>query len=235
METGAHELTAGYALDALDPEERRSYEEHLAGCERCREELASFWEVTDALAMAAPGPEPRPDLRERILAGVRAERQTVVPLESRRRRLVPAFGAVAAVAAAVAIGLGLYAVSLSDDLDEARSALGRQRAAAAVLADPAARSVALQTGRGRLVVGDDGDAVLVLDRVGPAPAGKTYEVWIVQGSTPRPAGLFAGAAGRDVVPVDGTVTPGDVVAVTVEDADGADAPTTQPLAASRPV
>ena len=29
MEPGIHELTAGYALDALDPEERRAYEEHL--------------------------------------------------------------------------------------------------------------------------------------------------------------------------------------------------------------
>jgi len=36
MEAGIHELTAGYALDALDPDERRAYEAHLAGCERCR-------------------------------------------------------------------------------------------------------------------------------------------------------------------------------------------------------
>jgi len=42
METGIHELTAAYALDAFDPGERSAYEAHLAGCERCRKELASF-------------------------------------------------------------------------------------------------------------------------------------------------------------------------------------------------
>ena len=31
METGIHELTAAYALDALEPEERVAYEAHLPG------------------------------------------------------------------------------------------------------------------------------------------------------------------------------------------------------------
>ena len=85
METAIHELTAGYALDALDPAEREAFERHLAGCAQCQEELASFWEVTGALAVAADGPAPSPALRDRILEAARAERQTVVPLESRRR------------------------------------------------------------------------------------------------------------------------------------------------------
>ena len=126
MADGIHELTAGYALDALDGDERRAYEEHLAGCERCRDDLASFWDVTSALAVAASGPEPSPELRERVLASVRAEPQNVVPLAPRRRGYVlPAVAAVAAVAAAVAIGLGVYALSLSNDLDDARSALSQ--------------------------------------------------------------------------------------------------------------
>ncbi len=62
-----HELTAGYALDALDPAEREAFEAHLEGCEPCQEELASFWEVTGGLAVAADGPAPSPALRERIL------------------------------------------------------------------------------------------------------------------------------------------------------------------------
>ena len=87
MEAGIHELTAGYALDALDPEERSAYEAHLAGCEHCQQELESFWATTEALAVAASGPAPSAALRERILADVRAEpRQNVVPFEPRRRR-----------------------------------------------------------------------------------------------------------------------------------------------------
>ena len=60
MEISLHELTAGYALDALDPAEREAFEAHLEGCEQCQEELASFWEVTGGLAAAADGPAPEP-------------------------------------------------------------------------------------------------------------------------------------------------------------------------------
>ena len=149
METGIHELTAGYALDALDPDERSAYEAHLAGCEPCQQELASFWETTEALAVAASGPAPSAALRERILADVRAEPpQNVVPFEPRRRRrIAPVLGAVAAVAAVAALAFGLWGASLSSDLDETRSALERERAAAAILADPDARTVGLAGGR----------------------------------------------------------------------------------------
>jgi anti-sigma factor RsiW len=237
METGIHELTAGYALDALDPEERSAYEAHLAGCEQCQAELESFWVTTEALAVAASGPAPSPALRERILADVRAETpRNVIPLESRRRRrAVPVLAATAAIAAVVALALGLRAVDLSGQLDDTRAALEHAESAAGVLADPGAQSVDLQAGAGRLVVDADGRAVLVLDGLDPAPAGKTYEMWVVPGGDieqASPAGLFPGSDGREIVPLDGTVQSGDVVAVTVEPAGGVDAPTTQPIVAS---
>ena len=236
METGIHEPTAGYALDALDADERVAYEAHLSGCETCQQELESFWETTEALAVAASGPAPSPALRERILAEVHAEApQNVVPFEPRRRRLSPVLGAVAAVAAIVALGIGLWGANVSSKLDDARSALERSEVAAAVLADPDAQSVALQAGEGRLVVGADGRAVLVVDGLDPAPAGKTYEMWIVPGGSieeASPAGLFAGQDGTEIVAIDGTVQAGDLVAVTVEPSGGVDSPTTAPIVAS---
>jgi len=235
METGIHELTAGYALDALAPEERRAYEAHLEGCERCQEELVSFWRTTEALAVGASGPTPSDDLRGRVLAAARAEPQNVVPFESpRRRSVVPVLAAAAAAAAVVALAVGLWASQLSNDLDDTRLALERERAAAAVLADPASRTVSLDAGQGRLVVGPDGEAVLVLDELDPAPAGKTYEMWIVQDEQPTRAGLFDGHAGTEVVGVEGAVDRGDSVAVTLEDDDGVDAPTSPPIVVSAP-
>lgn len=242
MNAGIHELTAGYALDALDAREREAFEAHLPGCERCQEELAGFWEVTGALAIAASGAEPSAGLRERILASVEADRRreaeegtsNVIPLEARRRRrLVPLLAAASAAAAALALGAGLYAVALHGRLGDTRAALAQERVAAAVLADPSARTVALARGRGRLVVAPAGSAALVLDDLAPAPPGKTYQVWVVRGSRPRAAGLFQ-AGGREVVGVSGDVKPGDVVAVTLERAGGAAAPTSPPLAASQP-
>jgi anti-sigma factor RsiW len=236
METGIHALTAGYALDALDPDERRAFEEHLEGCERCQEELESFWQTGESLAVAASGPVPSPGLRDRIIAAARAEPQVVVPLESRRgrSRAVPVLAAVAAVAAVVAIGVGIWAMTLSDGLDESRLALERQREAAALLADPSSRAVALESGQGRLVVGPDGRAVLVLSGLDPAPEGKTYIAWIIEGETPLAAGVFPGSDATDVVgPLDGSVESGDVVAVTVEE-ELVPAPTTPPIVVSAP-
>ena len=234
MDAELHELSAGYALDALEPAERDAFERHLAGCPECQEELASFWEVAGALAVAADSPAPSPELRERILADARAEKQTVVPLDS-RRRVSPVLAAVTAVAAVVAIGLGIYSLSLSNDLESTRSALTAQENAAALLADPSATSVALETGTGRLVVGDDRAAVLVLNDLPAAPADKTYQAWIVDDQGPVSAGTFAPTGDQAVVPLPQGVPAGAVVAVTIEESGGASTPTLPPLAASDPV
>ena len=76
--------------------------------------------------------------------------------------------------------------------------------------------------------------MLVLAGLDPAPEGKTYVAWIVEGETPLAAGAFAGSDATDVVgPLDGIVDAGDFVAVTVEEGL-VDAPTTQPIVKSTP-
>jgi hypothetical protein len=139
------------------------------------------------------------------------------------------------VAAIAVFAVGLRSAQLSSDLDDARSALERERAAASVLADPGARTIALAVGSGRLVVDGEGRAVLVLSGLDPAPDGKAYETWVVRGDTPERAGLFAGREGPEIVRLERDVSAGDVVAVTLEDDRGADAPTSAPIVASEPV
>src|SRR4051812_9380208 len=112
-----HDLTAAYALDALDANESREYEDHLATCEECREQLAELGGAASALAFAVESPAPPEALRARILVSARAERPNVVPLRSRR---MGAIVAVAAVAAVAAIGLGIWAASLSSSLGQER-------------------------------------------------------------------------------------------------------------------
>jgi anti-sigma-K factor RskA len=235
MDTEAHELIAGYALDALDEADRARAKELLATSEEAREELRSLTEVTAALATATAGPAPRPELRQRILDTARAEPQNLVSLEERRRsRLAPVLGVAAALAACAALAIGLWGVSVSSDLDDARTALERERAAAAVLAQPVGESE-LTGGTGRLVVGEDGRAVLVLSSPPPVPAGKTYQMWVIDDGNPVSAGLFAPDDGTLAIPVDGRVGEGSVVAVTVEDDGGATAPSGEPVIASAPV
>jgi len=192
-----HDLAAAYALNALDPEDRWTYERHLDDCERCREEVAALREGASELAYAAEGPEPSPDLRERILRAAREERPaTVTPI--RRGWLFPAT-AVAAVAATVAaVGLGLWGNSLRG---------------------PEQRVVPMEGG-GRLVIsGDEAALVTCVEQISES---RTYEAWVIRDDVPRPAGLFRG--GCRTVELTRPVEPGDTVAVTLEAAGGAETP-----------
>lgn len=212
-----HELSAGYALDALGVDERARYEEHLASCERCREELQGFWQVSAALGRAANGRTPPAALRERILEQARSERPNVVPLRPRRAaRVLPLAAAVAAV---VAVALGVWSFGLSGELDDARKEL-------AVLSDPNARTFASAGGEADLVVTPAGEAALVVRRLAPAPEGKDYEIWVFEQGMPRPAGVFDEPG---VALLSRRVERGQIVAVTLERDGGVDAPTGAPL------
>jgi anti-sigma factor RsiW len=219
MDTEAlHELTAAYALDALDPPERAEFEEHLATCERCQEELAQLSVVAAELAFAAEPVPPPPALRARILEAAQAERPNVVPL--RPRWLYPV-AALAAVAACVVVGLAVWNISLHDQLSSANhQALTR---------------VPVSGIPGTLVVSSNGSAALLVYRIAPAPSGKTYEAWVLRGKKATPAGLFRASNGTAFVPIAGKVPKGGRVAVTVEPAGGSPQPTTPPFAVSVPV
>jgi hypothetical protein len=137
-----------------------------------------------------------------------------------------ALGGLAAAAAVAAVGFGLWAGSLSNQLEEAEAVRD-------ILADPDARSTELSGADGRLVVSGDGEAVLVVGGLDAAPSGKDYEVWVIDGETPRRAGLFQGDESEDVVQLEERVPAGAVVAVTVEADGGVDAPTTDPIFSAR--
>lgn len=218
-----HDLTAAYALDALDPAEEREYESHLATCERCRDELATLRDATASLAYATPAPVPPPALRERILEQARNERAPVIQLRP-RRRFTYALAAAAAAAACLAIGLGVWAASLNDRLD-------RQAAISEILSE--GKRVPLQGATGELVVTASGDALVIVSRLDRAPQGKTYELWVIQGTEPERAGLFEGGPGRHIVRLERPVPPEATVAATVEDDGGVDSPTSRPVFSAR--
>jgi anti-sigma factor RsiW len=221
-----HELTAPYALDALDPQAEREFEEHLRDCERCREEVAMLRGTAASLAHDAPAMAPPPELRDRILATARAERGNVVPL---RPRWAAPVAAVAAVAACAAVGFGIWAATLRHTLGDREAALRNQERALAVAASPDARRIPLTGGHGALVVTGNGRAALLLaDLPEPGP-GKAFEAWVVSGGAAQPAGVFSGAGRAAAVALERDVPAGATVAVTVERAGGAKQPTGAPI------
>jgi anti-sigma factor RsiW len=223
-----HDLVAPYALDALDDEERAEFERHLESCSRCRDQLRELQEGAAALAWAAEGPEPPAELRERILQEARGEGQ-VIPFRPRRRWLAPALGAAAAAAAVIAVVLGLWGVSLQNDLDHQQDLAAAQSEALQIVADQGAQTVPLDGAEGSLVVARNGRAALVVCGLGPAPSGETYMAWTIRG-TPSPAGAFDTTdESCTATALDHTVAPGVTVAVTRETNPNVKLPTTEPL------
>jgi len=223
MSDDIHALAAAYALDALSQAEEQSFEQHLAGCTRCRGELAGLKEAAASLAYAAAGPSPPLQLRERILSQARNERGNVVSLPARRRNWTAPLAAAAAIAASVAIGLGVWTATRPSE----------GNAFARILAQPGAKVIGMGD-RGAVTVAPDGEAALIL-RVPPAPSGKTYEAWVIRPGATKPAGLFRGGKGATVLEIQGAVTRGSVIGVTVERAGGVDQPSQKPFAATKAI
>jgi anti-sigma-K factor RskA len=227
-----HDLTAAYALDALDADEAREYEEHLAHCARCQQELAELGGAAAALAYVVESPAPPATLRDRILDRARAERANVVPLRPRR---MTATKVVLAAAACLAIGFGVWAASLSRQLESTRDARDRANRVAEILSDPAARRVALQGAPGSLVIDTSGQAALVVRRLDRAPSGRTYEAWVIEDGMPRRAGTFEGGGDMSVLQLERSVPKGAKVAVTVEKDGGVDSPQGQAVLSTPPI
>jgi len=169
MEAGIHELTPGYALDALDDDERAAFEAHLRDCESCRTDVASFGTTVETLAYASEGPAPAAGLRDRIVQAAREEPPKVVALRPRRTRLYAGVAIAAAACAALAIGLS---VGLSG------GGGGKKLA---------------------LTVHPGGTAQLAVSGFDPAPEGKVYEAWVIADGKPVPAAVFPGGAHAVVV------------------------------------
>lgn len=252
--TEIDELAGAIALGALPPAEGAAVREHLATCGQPHDDVRSLSRVATLLLSAAPPVEPSPGLRERILAAARAdllasdEREAgpmPTPLRTASNpppplitRTDPAWwqrGAWGAAAAAVLIaaGLGAWNMTLRRDLDRTETQLAvRNRTLAGIGSAgsvlPLASSVA--GAGGALVRGADGSMVLVVHGLTHTP-GKTYQVWALQGDTPRSLGVFdpeATAATLFTLP-DG-LTEADAVAITVEPGPrGSALPTSQPI------
>jgi anti-sigma-K factor RskA len=195
-----HDLTAAYALDALDGDEAEAYERHLGQCEDCRAQLAELNETSAALAFGPVAAAPPARLRAAILETATAERSNVVPL-LQRRWVARGLAVAAAAAACIVVGLAV-ALSKSSDTSVVTALVSRN---------------------------SFGNVTLSVSGLSTAPQGKTYEAWVIpKGKAPIPAGLFSGG-GSATVHLRGTVPQNAIVAVTIERAGGARAPTSSPI------
>lgn len=223
MTDDLHSLAAAYALDALDPVERRRFEAHYPDCPTCRDEVAGFRETAARLPASSPAAL-HPELKARVMAEVAGTRQLpprVAETPSAPRR-APLITLAAAVVVVALVGFAfVLSRSGGDPVDQEL---------AQVLSAPDAVTVALEGEADatlRVVYSASQDqAVLVGSGLEGVADDETYQLWTLAGSEPSSAGVFRPAGDGEVL--SSVTAPGvspDAWAVTVEPDGGSPAPT----------
>ncbi len=235
------EELAAYLLGALEPTEMAAFERHAEDCERCRDEARWLMPAMQALPESIERHQAPPQLRERLMAEVRADlgaslggtaeerapgedgrerggwRQRIGALwrgeGPRGLRTVAGLAALLLVVAAVAG----YVVGNNGSSSPSGGSVST------VVSGQAPGIVAT-------MVREGGGGSLHLKNVKPIPDGRVLEAWVQRGGKVTPVrALFVpdreGRASTTVANMEGVET----VMVTVEPAGGTEAPTSTPI------
>lgn len=222
---GVKDLLAAVALGAATPDEARRVEAHAGACAICREELDGLRAATTTLALEVPPREPRPELRDRVLAAARAEPRgageaAAAPPRPRRRPRLPSLAlgrpwvAVAAVLAVAVIALISWNVILQRGDREKVTDI-------ALRGGPSAPGVRGQV----LVLSERGTAVVKLSNLPPAGEGRAYELWAIRGGRPVSAGFMTRSGAQGAVAATDDLDGVTALAVTPEPTGNTSAPT----------
>ncbi|MFK4107908.1 anti-sigma factor domain-containing protein [Streptomyces sp. NPDC002176] len=231
---GEHDAVGAYVLDALPPDERAAFENHLAACAACREEAAQLMDAVVGLAEATALP-PDDAARARVLAGIRNTRQETPPARpGHGRRLLP--WALAACLAAAVAG-GSVAWWQHEEARDARRTAQEQERRTTSLADVVtAPDATVRTGelsngaRASVVMSrQQRKAAFVAAGLPALGGGKVYQLWYADNGTFRSGGLLSGAGGRQGRVLLGPLGRATAVGITVEPAGGSKQPTATPL------
>jgi anti-sigma-K factor RskA len=250
-----HTLTGAYVCDALGSAERAAFEDHLAQCPACRQEVAELREVVAALGFAA-ALEPPARLKAAVAARIAVTRQLppevgesesragngngngakVASLDEARnrrrlRRSAWAGWAVAAALAGVVAGMGVHSGSQQQQINT----LSQQTAVVQQLLDSPdshSGSAGIKTGGTAAVLDSRSrdEAVITFAGLPAPPPGKAYQLWMMGPSGARSGGLLSVPSSGDPRPVVAHGL-GDAqnIGLTIEPAHGSSEPTTPPI------
>jgi len=251
---GLHTLVGAYVLDAMSQPDRAAFEQHLHGCEPCREEVRGLRETSARLSTAV-AVAPRPELRQQTLQATARLRQLPPevggeaagpPARSWLSRMgmpgwltgtgrnswlvrLAAAGAAVVIAAAVLIGVNVRSmqtrISALQQRDSAITAILSAPDEATVTAD-------IKTGGKATVMMSHHAGALVFFAKGliSLPDTKGYELWLLGPAGKRSVGMLPPVRGDMTGPMlVRNLQPGDHLGVTVEPAGGSGQPTSAPI------
>ncbi len=249
-----------YAAGSLSPEEMEKTAAHLRLCARCMEEVRQNMLALAAYAQTTPETALPEGAKGRFMAKLAetpqgenaAPVQQVEPVKEEKVGFWrAAFGtgpwqaALTGAMAILLVGVGLddlqrraQMVPLLKEAQKGEIDSVQLNQLMELLTSPKAQRVALHPGtvtnappEGRVVyAARTGKLLLTASNLSPLPAGKTYELWILQpgGKQPLPAGTFAPDSTGNAAMILADVPAGLAVqgfGVTIENAGGSQTPT----------
>jgi anti-sigma-K factor RskA len=226
---------AAYMLGALEPEKAAELERHADGCERCRADLRWLTPAVDALPESVQRLQSPPELRERVMAEVRADARRqgarrgrdadpglarraadwLQDLGSGPMGLRPVVGFAAAVLVVAAVAGLAVGGGIGGGSDEG--------AGSTIVAGKAPGVTAK-------IVTEGGGGTLHLANVRQLPKERVLEAWVQRDGEVHPVrALFVpdreGRATTTIADMEGVET----VMVTTEPPGGSKAPTSSPI------
>jgi len=243
MKNDPENLSGSYALNGLDADETAEFEKHLLASDETRNEVTELTDTAVLLGLSVAPVAPSAGLKASIMDQLDAHPQlprdeaaspaSVAPSGPAEARAQarwfhrPALRLISSAAAiALILGAGAAATIVSQVRHE--SAMATISSAS----DVQQASVDLPDGAAATLVwsGELGQSALIVDSMTPPPHGHVYELWYINDSGARPAGTFTvDAAGTTWQVLDGSMSAGDTVGVTVEPRGGSPVPTTDPF------
>jgi hypothetical protein len=229
------EEVAAFAIGGLDPDRVDELEKHLAGCKRCQEELRWLSPAVQALPEAVERLAPPPELKQRLMAEVRADaaaEERRARTEERRERAAsrPGIGEwlrglnVGGLTWKPLTGLALAILVIAGGVGYAVGTGGGTGGAHTTEVPVAANGIGAKV----VTEGDRGE--LHLTGVEPLPKGRILEAWVERdGIVEAVPALFApdqaGQASTTIENMKDVTT----VMVTREPEGGSKKPTTKPF------
>lgn len=223
-----HEDIPAYMLGALDPEETLALERHAESCEACKSEIRWMQAAVEALPETVERRRPPAQLRERLMAEVRAEAlpQTETPSPESRRRFAGLLGGRGLtwrpLAGLAALALVVVAFA-SYEIGSGGGGGGTPQTTT--------YSAGKAPGVTAKVVRSGDSAELKLTNVAALPEDRVLEAWVQREGDIEPVkALFVPNKDGEAATTIADMRNVEIVMVTREPAGGTEAPTSTPIA-----
>jgi hypothetical protein len=229
------EEVAAYAIGGLDRDQVPDLEQHLVGCKRCQEELRWLSPAVQALPEAVERQALPPELKQRLMAEVRADaaaEERRVRTEERRERAESRTGIgewlrglnIGGLTWKPLAGMALAILVIAGGVGYAVGTDGGSGGAHTYELEPGSNGIAAK------VVTENDRGELHLTGVEPLPKDRILEAWVERdGTVEAVPALFApdqaGKASTTIENMNGV----SVVMVTREPEGGSKKPTTEPI------